>query len=139
MNLFIKSLCVTACLYSWSSADAREVTDKSAKLQGLIDLKKEDKMSEATQVAAKHILVSTEAEAKELLTKIRNGENSFEDAAKAYSKCPSGANGGDLGFFGKGMMVKEFEDAAFLLNVEEISEPVKTQFGWHLIKVYSKR
>ena len=96
-------------------------------------------MAEASQVAAKHILVSTEQEAKDLLTKIRNGEETFEDAARKFSKCPSKMNGGDLGFFGKNMMVKEFETAAFALNVGEISEPVKTQFGWHLIKVYDKK
>ena len=139
MDLFIKFLCITACLCSWGSADAKEVADKSAELQELTNLKKENKMSEATQVAAKHILVSTEEEAKELIAKIRNGEESFEDAAKTHSKWPSGANGGDLGFFGKGMMVKEFEDTAFSTNVGEISEPVKTQFGWHLIKVYDKK
>lgn len=139
MDLFIKFLCITACLCSWGSADAKEVADKSAELQELTNLKKENKMSEATQVAAKHILVSTEEEAKELIAKIRNGEESFEGAAKTHSKCPSGANGGDLGFFGKGMMVKEFEDTAFSTNVGEISEPVKTQFGWHLIKVYDKK
>ncbi|MBO6055716.1 MAG: peptidyl-prolyl cis-trans isomerase [Alphaproteobacteria bacterium] len=139
MDLFIKFLCITACLCSWGSADAKEVADKSAELQELTNLKKENKMSEATQVAAKHILVSTEEKAKELIAKIRNGEESFEDAAKTHSKCPSGADGGDLGFFGKGMMVKEFEDTAFSTNVGEISEPVKTQFGWHLIKVYDKK
>lgn len=106
-------------------------------------------MQEATQVAAKHILIKIQDkdeskdkgkdEAEKLLAKIQNNEISFEDAAKTYSKCPSGANGGDLGFFEKGMMVKEFEDAAFLLNVGEISKPIKTRFGWHLIKVYGKK
>ena len=58
--------------------------------------------------------------------------------AKKYSKCPSGASGGDLGYFGKGEMVPSFEAAAFKLPVGSVSEPVQTQFGWHLIKVYDK-
>ena len=143
MNLFIRYLCITACLCSWSSIDAKKVVEKSTELQELVDLKKEDKMSEATQVAAKHILVSTEQEAKDILKEIQKkgagSETAFEDAAKTHSKCPSGANGGDLGFFKRGVMVKEFEDAAFSLNVGEISEPIKTNFGWHLIKVYGKK
>ncbi len=102
---------------------------------------KEQKMAEVTQVAAKHILVESKQEAADLLKRIRNDNDNltFEDAAKKYSKCPSKAEGGDLGFFGKNMMVKEFESAAFALNEGEISEPVETQFGWHLIKVYGKK
>ena len=96
-------------------------------------------MSETTQVAAKHILVSTEEKANDLANKIQNGETTFEDAAKEFSNCPSKSNGGDLGFFGKNMMVKEFEEAAFALKVGEISKPVITQFGWHLIKVYDRK
>ena len=55
------------------------------------------------------------------------------------SLCPSGQQGGDLGYFGKGMMVKEFEDAAFSMNVGDISDPIKTQFGWHLIQLTDKQ
>ncbi len=88
-----------------------------------------------TEIRASHILVKTEDEANNLLSKISSGEENFEDAAAKYSLCPSGAVGGDLGFFGKGMMVKPFEDAAFSLEKDKVSSPVQTQFGWHLIKV----
>ena len=87
------------------------------------------------EVRASHILVKTEDEAKNLLQEIQNGK-SFADAAKEVSLCPSGYEGGDLGFFGKGMMVKPFEDAAFgLESIGDMSEPVQTQFGWHLIQL----
>ena len=87
------------------------------------------------EVRASHILVKTLEEAQELKEQIENGEKDFELAAAQFSLCPSGANGGDLGFFGKGMMVKPFEDAAFSLEIGKISEPVQTQFGYHLIMV----
>lgn len=90
-----------------------------------------------TEVRASHILVKTEEEAKKLYDEIKAGKN-FADAAAEVSLCPSGAAGGDLGFFGKGMMVKPFEDAAFSLEVGELSEPVQTQFGWHLIQLTGK-
>ncbi len=89
-------------------------------------------------VSAKHILVETEDQAKEIKAKIDNNEVTFEAAAKEYSTCPSNAQGGDLGVFGRGMMVPEFEDAAFALELNEVSEPVKTQFGYHLVKVEAK-
>ena len=95
--------------------------------------------AQCTEVSAKHILVSTESEAKDILQKINNGSISFEEAAKKWSNCPSKNNGGDLGYFGRGMMVKEFEDVAFSTEKGAISAPVKTQFGWHLIKVIDKR
>jgi len=91
-----------------------------------------------TSVKASHILVDTKAQADMIKTKINNGE-SFESLAKQYSKCPSGENGGDLGYFERGQMVKEFEDVAFALPIGKVSNPVQTQFGWHLIKVYAKR
>lgn len=90
-----------------------------------------------TSIRASHILVKTEEEAKKLYDEIQNGV-SFAKIAEEKSLCPSGQNGGDLGFFGKGMMVKPFEDAAFSLNVGEISQPVQTQFGWHLIQLTDK-
>ena len=91
-------------------------------------------MNQTKQIKASHILVQSKEQAEELKKEILEGKD-FIDMAKANSMCPSGATGGDLGFFGTGMMVKEFEEAAFALNKGEISEPVKTQFGWHLIKV----
>lgn len=91
----------------------------------------------ANQVRASHILVKTEDEARKLAEQIKTVED-FGNLAAANSLCPSGANGGDLGFFGRGMMVKPFEDAAFALEVGKVSEPVQTQFGWHLIWVTEK-
>lgn len=88
-------------------------------------------------VRASHILVNTKEEAISIKSKINKGE-SFENMAKKYSKCPSGQNGGDLGYFGKGEMVPSFESAAFELPVGKVSDPVQTQFGWHLIKVTDK-
>ncbi|MFZ5967866.1 MAG: peptidylprolyl isomerase [Bacillota bacterium] len=89
-------------------------------------------------VRAKHILVKEEDKAKEIAAEIKAGK-SFEEAAKAYSECPSKANGGDLGYFEKGQMVPEFEKAAFEAEPGAISEPVKTQFGYHIIRVEDKK
>ncbi|MDO4942744.1 MAG: peptidylprolyl isomerase [Lachnospiraceae bacterium] len=90
-------------------------------------------------VSAKHILTDTEEECKKAAAEIAAGEKTFEDAAKAYSTCPSNAQGGDLGPFGRGQMVKEFEDAAFDGELHTVLGPVKTQFGYHLIYVYDKQ
>ena len=87
---------------------------------------------------AKHILVDTEEKANEILAQIKAGDITFEDAARAHSTCPSKDQGGDLGTFGKGQMVPEFEAATFAMNVGDISEPVKTQFGYHIIKLEAK-
>ena len=88
------------------------------------------------KIKAKHILVQQEFEANDLLKSLEAGK-SFEDLAKAHSACPSGKSGGDLGEFGKGMMVASFEEAAFALKVGEVSGPVRTQFGYHLIQRYA--
>lgn len=91
----------------------------------------------STKVRASHLLVKTEEEANSLRERILGGEN-FADVAAEVSLCPSGANGGDLGFFGKGEMVKEFENACFSMEKGEISNPIKTSFGWHLIQLTDK-
>jgi peptidyl-prolyl cis-trans isomerase C len=85
------------------------------------------------KVTASHILVEQEHQAQDLLKKLEAGE-SFESLAKQFSKCPSGRDGGSLGSFGKGQMVEAFETAAFALKPGEISGPVRTRFGYHLIK-----
>lgn len=91
-----------------------------------------------THVHALHILVKTLPEAEDVLREIKNGAE-FGKMAQLKSICPSGKRAGDLGWFGRGQMVKEFERVAFELGKGEVSTPVKTQFGWHLIKVIDKR
>ncbi|MBN1390233.1 MAG: peptidyl-prolyl cis-trans isomerase [Candidatus Thermoplasmatota archaeon] len=90
------------------------------------------------QVRASHILVNSKAEADKLSGRLKAGTR-FEDLARKHSKCPSGKKGGDLGFFGKGQMVKPFEEVAFSLKIGQVSEPVKTQFGYHLILVTGQK
>lgn len=85
------------------------------------------------QVRARHILVETLSEAMNSYGQIMSGAD-FGLVAKNISKCPSGQNGGDLGMFGRGQMVKPFEDATFELEVGKVSLPVKTQFGYHIIE-----
>ena len=91
-----------------------------------------------TQVRASHILVKTAPEALQIKKDIDAG-GSFERYAQLYSLCPSGKNGGDLGYFGRGMMVKEFEVPSFNEPVGTVTEPIQTQFGWHLIHVIDKK
>ena len=98
-----------------------------------------DKFMTGEAVNASHILVATEDEALAIYEKIASGEISFEDAAKENSTCPSKENGGSLGDFSRGQMVPEFDTAVFAMEVGEITKtPVKTQFGYHLIKLNSK-
>jgi len=85
------------------------------------------------KVHCAHILVKTETEAKTVKARLDKGEK-FGAVAQQVSLCPSGKKGGDLGTFTRGKMVKEFENAAFKLEKGAISEPVKTQFGYHIIK-----
>ena len=99
---------------------------------------KDFKPHQYTVVKASHILVQTEAKANALKNMLNEGED-FAYLARQYSLCPSRSIGGDLGYFKRGQMVKEFENAAFSLPVGEVSDPVQTQFGWHLIKVIDKR
>ena len=87
---------------------------------------------------ASHILVETETEAEELSLSLKNGAD-FSELAKTYSTGPSGAQGGNLGWFGQGAMVPTFENAVIKLKIDELSVPVQTQFGWHLIKLNDVR
>lgn len=86
------------------------------------------------EVKASHILVKKRSEAEKILEELKKGAN-FAELAKKYSECPSRKRGGDLGWFGKGKMVPEFEKAAFSLKKGDLSDIVKTQFGYHVIKV----
>ena len=106
----------------------RAVFEQSAKL-----------MKAEEEVHARHILVDNEAEAKKIAGRVKGGED-FSKVAAETSKDPgSKAEGGDLGWFTKERMVKEFAEAAFKMKAAEISDPIKTQFGWHVIKVEEKR
>ena len=87
--------------------------------------------------SARHILVNTEEECLALKERIETGED-FGEIAQAHSTCPSKAQGGDLGQFGPGMMVKEFDDVVFSADVNTLQGPVKTQFGFHLLEVTSR-
>ena len=89
------------------------------------------------QATARHILVNSEEFCEELKAKIAGGED-FAELAKEHSSCPSGAEGGELGSFGPGQMVKEFDTVVFSAPVNEVQGPVKTQFGYHLLEVTSR-
>lgn len=116
---------------------AVSVSDKEA--EEYYENNKDRFMSEET-VNASHILVDSEEKALQILAEIKSGETSFEDAARSNSTCPSGGRGGNLGDFGRGQMVPEFDEAAFSMAEGEISDkPVQTQFGYHLIKLNSKK
>ena len=90
-----------------------------------------------TTASARHILVETEDECNALKVRINTGED-FADVAKEHSSCPSKAQGGDLGQFSPGMMVKEFDEVVFSAPVSSLQGPVKTQFGYHLLEVTSR-
>lgn len=91
------------------------------------------------EVRARHILVEGEEDAKKIAARLKGGED-FAKIAKEASKDPgSGAEGGDLGFFTKDRMVPEFAEAAFAMKPGEVSQPVKSQFGWHVIKLEERR
>ncbi len=96
-------------------------------------------LTPSPQVHARHILVKTKEEAEAVRKRIVEGGEDFAKVAKEVSIGPSKSKGGDLGYFGRGRMVPAFEKAAFALKPGEVSEPVKTQFGWHIIKVEDKK
>ncbi|MCF1427193.1 MAG: peptidylprolyl isomerase [Shewanella sp.] len=89
------------------------------------------------QATARHLLVDTEEQCLELKQQIENGAD-FGELAKAHSSCPSGGQGGDLGSFGPGMMVPEFDRVVFSAPLNEVQGPVKTAFGYHLLEVTSR-
>jgi peptidyl-prolyl cis-trans isomerase C len=95
-------------------------------------------MGDEQEVRARHILVETEDQAKAIQADLKKGAD-FAELAKQKSKDPAAADGGDLGYFTKDQMVPEFADVAFKLDKGQISDPVKTAFGWHIIKVEDKR
>lgn len=113
------------------------VTVSDADVKAYYDEHKGEFVSPET-VEASHILIEDEAKINEVYEDIKAGKVSFEDAAKQFSTCPSGKQGGSLGEFTRGQMVPEFEEAAFNMEVGTISQPVKTQFGYHLIKLTAK-
>lgn len=112
-----------------------KVTDDEAK--AFFEQNKDSLVSGET-VNASHILVDSEDKATAILEEINSGKISFEDAARKNSSCPSSEQGGNLGEFTRGQMVPEFDEACFSMAVGEIRGPVKTQFGFHLIKLNAK-
>jgi peptidyl-prolyl cis-trans isomerase C len=89
------------------------------------------------QAAARHILVDSEEKCLKLKAEIEGGAN-FADVAKKNSSCPSGQSGGDLGTFGPGQMVKEFDEVVFSAELNKVQGPVQTQFGYHLLEITSR-
>lgn len=89
------------------------------------------------QATARHLLVSSEEQCQALKQQILKGAD-FAQIARAHSSCPSGAQGGELGSFGPGMMVREFDEVVFSAPLNEVQGPVKTQFGFHLLEVTSR-
>ena len=110
-----------------TEAEMRKIYDDAAK-----------QITSDQEVRARHILVETEDEAKAIIAELKKGGD-FAALAKSKSKDPGGAEGGDLGFFTKDQMVPEFSEVAFKLEPGTLSDPVKSQFGWHVIKVEEKR
>jgi peptidyl-prolyl cis-trans isomerase C len=118
------------------AAKGKAATTDAAMKQVYEDAAKQ--ISGEQEVHARHILVETEDEAKAIKAELDKGAD-FAELAKKKSKDPGASDGGDLGFFTKEQMVPEFSDVAFKLDPGKISDPVKSQFGWHIIKVEEKR
>ena len=126
-RLLMDSLLGTEGKESLTDANMKKVYEDAAK-----------QISGEQEVHARHILVETEDEAKKIAEELKKGAN-FAELAKKSSKDPGAADGGDLGFFTKDQMVPEFSKVAFEMEPGKISDPVKSQFGWHIIKVEEKR
>ena len=134
MKKLISLLMITIAFLGFAFFEATRTTSSNAVIAATFK-----------QVQALHILVPNERQANDIRAEIMAGENqqaifsNFMRAARKYSTCPSGSSGGILGWFGRGDMVPAFERAAFELPNGQVSEPVKTQFGYHLIYVISKK
>jgi len=126
-RLLMEAMLQDAGKAALSDAELHKVYDEAVK-----------QMPAEEEVRARHILVPTEDEAKAILAQLKKGAD-FATLAKEKSKDPSAADGGDLGYFTREQMVPEFAEVAFKLDKGQISDPVKTQFGWHIIKVEDKR
>lgn len=130
-----KDMLKTYATYDISEKTLRSVYEAQLLRQKVMDAVTADTPRTEEQVWARHILVETEVEAKNAYELLKQGED-FAKVARDLSKdTGSGANGGDLGWFGKGAMVPEFEEVAFKLKVGEISEPFQSQFGYHIVQV----
>jgi len=158
----------TLIVMNLSKADIKSQIERDLTVQQFIDIQFAEKVTvsgkepkayydshkdsfrQPEQVLASHILIKVEPQAdgskkaiarkkiEEIQKKVRKGED-FASLAKAFSQCPSSAKGGDLGYFGRGQMVKPFEEAAFALRSGEVSGIIETRFGYHLIKVIEKK
>lgn len=138
--------------YGYNIEDMKNNISLNLKLKGLLSPRLEisdedvrdyfdenlENFMEKEEIRASHILVEEKELAEELFAKLQAGED-FEELAKEHSIDGSAQAGGDLGFFGRGAMVQEFEEAAFGLKVGEISKPVQSQFGYHIIKMVEKK
>ncbi len=127
----------------WQKREVDKIAISNKDMKAYYDKNKEE-FNEKESAHARHILVKTEAEARSIANKLKglkgaDLKDKFIALAKSKSTGPSGPNGGDLGFFQKGQMVPEFEAKAFSMNVGSVSEPVKTQFGHHLIYLEERK
>lgn len=132
--LFIVTLAFTAAVWSYIYYADYQTVQAQQRVQAEREKQVQELKRQKLEVQALHILVKTFEEAQALRNELVAGEK-FEKVAEFFSLCPSGQKGGELGYVRKGQMSPEFERAVFNLREGEISQPVKTEFGWHLIKV----
>lgn len=131
LNEYYKKQIIITKLLNLTAFSGIAITD--SEIAEYYDENKEQYVAVEGQIRARHILVETKDEAEEILDELLKGVD-FATLAKSRSIGPSAAAGGELGFFSRGQMVPEFEEAAFALRINEISKPVKTEFGWHIIE-----